>query len=155
MTTISRTDQAPLLNGPFGGMVVGFVLAILAVMTVDGALTWLAADEGSKTIDTVIDANPERYPTGVDDRGQLLNESDRNFVAAQTNGDRLDRDTITDKTVLAVIAMIAAIALALASAPGSSRNVLTAVIVIAALAFFAPIYVHHATIDQVTTSHTG
>lgn len=147
--------EAPLLDGRFRGVVVGFVFAVLALMTVDGALTWLAADEGTETIDTVLAANQDRYPAGIDDRGLLLNDEDRAVIAGQTDGDRLDRDTITSKTVLAVVAVIAAVALALASAPGSSRNVLAAVIVIAAVVFFAPIYVHHATIDQVTTSHGG
>lgn len=153
--TSTLTDQAPLLDGAKRGFVLGFMLAVMAIMTVDGLLTWVAADEGSKTIDNVIAAAPERFPTGIDDAGTLLNDNDRAFVAARTDGDRLDRDLVTTKTWLAVVAVIAAVALTIASGPGSSRNVLAAVIVLSAAAFFVPLYLHEATIDQVTTAHLG
>lgn len=124
-------------------------------MAVDGLLTWLEARDADEIVEQVVAANPERYPTGVGANCGICQPGDRATIAANTDGDRLDRDTVTTKTWLAVAGVIAAVALTLSSDPGSSRNLLAAMIVIAAAAFFVPLIFHSDTIDIVTTAHRG
>lgn len=151
----AKTNTTPLLDGPRRSIFLGLVMLVLVLMTADGLLTWLEAEDAQEAIDELVASDPERYPGGIDDTGQLLNAEGRAQIAAQTDGDRLDRDLITTKTWLAVAAVIAAIALTLASGPGSSRNILALAIVISAAAFFVPLVFHGDTIDIVTTAHGG
>lgn len=144
----STVNKTPLLDGPRRSLA-------LALMTVDGVVTWLEARDADEIVEQVVAANPNRYPTGVGANCGICQPDDRATIAANTDGDRLDRDTVNTKTWLAVIGLIAAVALTIASGPGSSRNVLAAAIVIAAAAFFVPLVLHSDTIDIVTTAHGG
>jgi hypothetical protein len=146
----TATDTTPLLDGRFRATILTVVMAVLAIMTIDGLLTWVAAEEAADTIAVV-----EARDGEVDDRGLILDNSQKAEIAAASDGDRLDRDKIDTKTWMAVIATIAAAALTLASEPGSSRQVLAIVVLIAAASFFVPLYFHEDTIDIVTTSHGG
>jgi hypothetical protein len=151
----SRAKPTSLLDGPRRSIALGVVMVVLTLITLDGVFTWLEATDAENTIDDVVAANPERYPTGIDDAGTLLNETDRAVVAANTNGDRLDSDLVATKTWLAAIALIAAVSLTIASGPGFSRNTMAASIVVAAGAFFVPLVFFTDTIDAVTTAHGG
>jgi hypothetical protein len=151
----STANPIPILDGPLRSIALGIVMVVLTLITLDGVLTWLEAADAENVINVVVETNPERYPTGLDDAGTLLNEADRVTVAANTNGDRLDSDLVTTKTWLAVIALIAAAALTIASRPGSSRNTMAASIVVSAGAFFVPLAFYSDTIDAVTTAHGG
>ena len=151
-STVSKT---PLLDGPRRSLFLAIIVLVLGLMTVDGLLTWVEARDADEIVEQVVAANPERYPTGVGANCGICQPDDRATIAANTDGDRLDRDTVTTKTWLAVIGLIGAVSLTLASAPGSSRNVLAAMILIAAAAFFVPLIFHSDTIDIVTTAHGG
>jgi bacterioferritin-associated ferredoxin len=118
----STVNKTPLLDGPRRSLA-------LALMTVDGVVTWLEARDADEIVEQVVAANPDRYPTGVGANCGICQPDDR--------------------------ATIAAVALTIASGPGSSRNVLAAAIVIAAAAFFVPLVLHSDTIDIVTTAHGG
>jgi hypothetical protein len=151
----STVNKTPLLDGPRRSLALALISLVLALMTVDGVVTWIEARDADEIVEQVVAANPERYPTGVGANCGICQPDDRATIAANTDGDRLDRDTVTTKTWLAVIGLIAAVALTIASGPGSSRNVLAAAIVIAAAAFFVPLVFHSDTIDIVTTAHGG
>lgn len=146
----TTTDPAPLLDGRFRTTFLAVIMVALAAMTIDGVLTWVAAEEATDVIDVIEERDGE-----IDHRGLILNDAQRAEIAAVSDGDRLDRDEIDTKTWLAVIALIAATALTLASEPGSSRHVLAATVMIAAAAFFVPLYFYADAIDIVTTSHGG
>lgn len=147
---VATNTAPPLLDGRHRSVFVALVTVVLALMTIDGMLTWLAADEASEIIDVVESRDGE-----IDSRGLILTGSQRAEIAAASDGDRLDRDEIDTKTWLAVIATIAAAALTIAGEPGSSRRVLAICVIVAAGAFFVPLYVYADTIDIVTTSHGG
>ncbi|MEZ5166317.1 MAG: hypothetical protein R2695_07425 [Acidimicrobiales bacterium] len=149
-STVSKTH---LLDGPRRGIFITIVFVVLVLITVDGVLTWIRADDARDVIDAVVAADHDRYPTGLDDHGLLLSDSDKATVARNTDGHQLERHRVNTKTWLAVIGLIAAVALTIASGPGSSRNVLAATIVVAAAAFFVPLVFYAETIDQVTTAH--
>jgi len=151
----STVNSTPLLDGPRRSIVFAVIMLVLGLMAVDGLLTWSAARDADDIIEQVVAANPELYPTGVGANCGICQPDDRAVIAATTDGDRLDRDTINTKIWLAVIGLIAAVALTIASGPGSSRNILSAAIVIAAAAFFVPLIFHSDTIDIVTTAHGG
>jgi hypothetical protein len=151
----STVNKTPLLDGPRRSLALALISLVLALMTVDGVVTWIEARDADEIVEQIVAANPERYPTGVGANCGICQPDDRATIAANTDGDRLDRDTVTTKTWLAVIGLIAAVALTIASGPGSSRNVLAAAIVIAAAAFFVPLVFHSDTIDIVTTAHGG
>lgn len=151
----STASPTPLLDGPRRSTFLAVVALVLALITVDGLLTWIEAEDAEDAIDQVVAANQERYPTGIDDTGQLLSSADRAKIASATDGDRLDSDHVRRNTWLAVIGLIAAVALTIASGPGSSRNILALAIIIAAASFFAPLWFHTDTIDIVTTAHGG
>lgn len=151
----STVDHTPLLDGPRRSIFLAVVVLVLGLMTVDGLLTWIEARDADDIVEQVVEAHPDRYPTGVGGNCGICQPDDRATIAANTDGDRLDRDTVTTKTLLAVIGLIAAVALTIASGPGSSRNVLAAMIAIAAAAFFVPLIFHADTIDIVTTAHGG
>jgi hypothetical protein len=151
----STANQTPLLDGPRRSIFLGVIMLVLALVTIDGLLTWIEARDADEAIEAMVAANPETYPAGVGDNCGICQPNDRAALAAVTDGDRLDRDTVTTKTWLAVIGVIGAIALTIASGPGSSRNVLAAMIIIAAAAFFVPLVFHADTIDIVTTAHGG
>jgi len=153
MTSIA--NETPLLDGPRRSIILAVIMAVLALITIDGALTWLEARDADDMIEALVDANPETYPTGVGGNCGICQPDDRVALAAVTNGDRLDRDLITTKTWLAVIGLIGAVALTLASGPETSRNILATMILISAAAFFAPLILHGDTIDIVTTVHGG
>ena len=146
----TATDTAPLLDGRFRTTFLAVIMIALTAMTIDGTLTWLAAEEATEVIDVI-----EQRVGEIDNRGLILSDAQRAEIAAASDGDRLDRDEIDTKTWLAVIATIAATALTLASEPGSSRRVLAIMVVIAAAAFFVPLYFYADAIDIVTTSHGG
>lgn len=151
----STVNPTPLLDGPRRTIVLAVILLVLGLMAVDGLLTWLEAQDADDIIAEVVAANPERYPTGVGANCGICQPDDRAIIAANTDGDRLDRDTVTTKIWLAVVGLIAAVALTLASRPGSSRNILAAMIIISGAAFFVPLFFHSDTIDIVTTAHGG
>jgi hypothetical protein len=151
----STVNKTPLLDGPRRSLALALISLVLALMTVDGVVTWIEARDADEIVEQIVAANPELYPTGVGANCGICQPDDRATIAANTDGDRLDRDTVTTKTWLAVIGLIAAVALTIASGPGSSRNVLAAAIVIAAAAFFVPLVFHSDTIDIVTTAHGG
>ncbi len=151
----STVNPTPLLDGPRRSLALALISLVLALMTVDGVVTWTEARDADDIVEQVVAANPDRYPTGVGANCGICQPDDRATIAANTDGDRLDRDTVTVKTWLAVIGLIASVALTIASGPGSSRNVLAAAIVIAAAAFFVPLVLHGDTIDIVTTAHGG
>ncbi len=131
-------------------MFLAVVLFALTLMTVDGALTWVAAGEASDVISVVRDRDG-----AIDDRGLILRSGQRAEIAADTDGDRLDRDLVDTKILLVVIALIAAAALTASGGPGSSRRVLSTTIVIAGGTFFIPLIYFSDTIDIVSTSYGG
>lgn len=149
-TAITTADSTPLLDGRWRGPITTFVMVVLLAITVDGVMTWLAAEDVRPTIETI-----ENRDGPIDDRGLILNDSQRAAIAAVSDGDRLDRDLVDRKLWLAVVAVIAATAMTISAGPGSSRNVLGTMIVVAAGAFFVPLIVYADTIDIVTTSHGG
>jgi hypothetical protein len=151
MTATLQKSTTPLLDGRHRGWVTAAVFIVLCAMTIDGLVTWLEARDADEVIAIVGDD----VAGGVDDRGLLLDASHRAEVAANTNGDRLDRDWVNEKMVLAAVAVITAAGLVLWSKPGSSRNVMAMCILVAAAAFFAPLFLHADTIDIVTTAHGG
>jgi hypothetical protein len=151
----STVNPTPLLDGPRRSLFVALIALVLVLMTVDGLLTWTEARDADEIIEQVVANNPERYPTGVGANCGICQPDDRATIAANSNVDRLDRDTVNLKTWLAVIGVIAAVALTLASRPGSSRNTLAAAIILAAAAFFVPLVLHADTIDIVTTANSG
>mgnify|MGYP001826763770 CR=1 FL=1 len=151
MTATAQKSSIPLLDGPHRGLVVGIIFVALSLMAIDGLVTWNDAHDAKQVIDAVADD----VAGGIDDRGLLLDESQRRVIADHTDGTRLDNDRITVKTWLAVGAVIAAVSLTLSSSPGSSRNVMAACIVVAAAAYFVPLYVYADTIDTVTNVHGG
>lgn len=151
----STVNETPLLDGPRRSIALALIALVLAFVTVDGLLTWTEARDADDIVEQVVAANPETYPTGVGGNCGICQPEDRATIAANTDGDRLDRDTVTTKTWLAVIGLIAAVALTIASGPGSSRNVLATMILIAAASFFVPLVIHSDTIDIVTTAHGG
>jgi hypothetical protein len=148
-------NKTPLLDGPRRSIFAGVIMLVLALMAVDGLLTWLEARDADDAIQAVVDANPETYPTGVGENCGICQPEDRVTIAATTDGDRLDRDLVTTKTWLAVIGLIGAVALTIAAGPGSSRNILAAMILISGASFFVPLIFHADTIDIVTTAHGG
>ncbi|MEM7142912.1 MAG: hypothetical protein AAF548_17950 [Actinomycetota bacterium] len=153
--TATAVNQTPLLDGRFRTLALGIVVAALALITLDGVLTWTEARTADDTIDAFVAANDDRYPTGLGDNGGILVTEDRERLAAATDGDRLDEELVRNKTYLAIVALIAAVALTIAAGPGSSRNLLAGMIVLAAAAFFVPLIFHTDTIQIVTTAHGG
>lgn len=151
----STVNQTPLLDGPRRSIIVTLIMVVLALIAIDGLLTWLEARDADDAIEAMVAANPETYPTGVGGNCGICQPDDRAALAAVTDGDRLDRDLVTTKTWLAVIGLIAAVALTIASGPGSSRNIFATMIIISAAAFFVPLVFHGDTIDIVTTVHGG
>jgi hypothetical protein len=151
----SNDRELPLLDGSRRGIALAVIALVLALVTVDGLLTWIEARDADDVVEAIVDANPERYPTGVGSTCGICSTEDRAAIASVTDGDRLDRDTVTTKTWLAVIGLIAAVALTIAADPGGSRNFLAVMIVVAAAAFFVPLVLHGDTIDIVTTAHGG
>lgn len=151
----STVNPTPLLDGPRRSIFIAVIMLVLGLMAVDGLLTWVEARDADDIIEQVVAANPERYPTGVGANCGICQPEDRAAIAANTDGDRLDRDTVTTKMWLSVIGLIAAVALTIASGPGSSRNILAVAIVIAGASFFVPLIFHSDTIDIVTTAHSG
>jgi len=151
----STVNQTPLLDGPRRSIFLTVIMLVLAFVAIDGLLTWLEARDADDAIEEMVAANQETYPAGVGSNCGICQPDDRAALAAVTNGDRLDRDLVTTKTWLAVIGIIAAVALTIASGPGSSRNILALMIVISAAAFFVPLIFHADSIDIVTTVHGG
>jgi hypothetical protein len=151
----STVNPTPLLDGPRRSVFVAVIMLVLGLMAVDGLLTWIDASDADDIVDQVVAQNPERYPTGVGANCGICQPDDRATIAANTDGSRLDRDTVTTKMWLAVIGLIAAVALTIASGPGSSRTVLMLTIVIAGAAFFVPLIFYSDVIDIVTTAHGG
>lgn len=151
----STVNPTPLLDGPRRGIVVSVIMVVLGLMAVDGLLTWIEATDADEVVDRIVAENPETYPTGVGANCGICQPEDKATIAAATDGSRLDRDTVTTKMWLAVIGLVAAVGLTIASGPGSSRTVLMLTIVIAGAAFFVPLIFYRDTIDIVTTAHGG
>ncbi|MEZ5246655.1 MAG: hypothetical protein R2707_16265 [Acidimicrobiales bacterium] len=151
----STVNPTPLLDGPRRGIVVAVIMLVLGLMAVDGLLTWIEASDADDIVEQIVAQNPERYPTGVGANCGICQPEDRATIAANTDGSRLDRDTVTTKMWLAVIGLVAAVALTIASGPGSSRTVLMLTIVIAGAAFFVPLIFYSDVIDIATTAHGG
>ena len=151
----STVNQTPLLDGPRRSLFLAVISLVLALIAVDGVLTWAEARDADQIVEQVVAANPQRYPTGVGANCGICQPDDRATIAANTDGERLDRDLVTTKTWLAVIGLIGAIALTLAAGPGSSRSVLALTIILAGAAFFVPLVIHADTIDIVTTANGG
>ncbi|MEQ8843164.1 MAG: hypothetical protein RIB98_19475 [Acidimicrobiales bacterium] len=151
----STVSQTPLLDGPRRSIFLTLIVVALTLITLDGVFTWVEARDADDVIERVVNENPERYPTGVGANCGICQPEDRATIAANTDGDRLDRDSIDFKTWLAVIGLIAAVALTIASGPDSGRNVLAVFILLSAVAFFVPLVLHGDTIDIVTTAHRG
>lgn len=149
-TTTMRVDSVPLLDGKGRSLFAGLVMAVLTLMTIDGVLTWVAAEDARPAIEAI-----ENRDGRIDDRGLILNSSQRAEIASQSDGDRLDRDLVDGKMWLAVIGILAAAVLTISAGPGSSRNVLATMVFVAGGAFFVPLVVYAETIDIVTTSHGG
>ncbi|MDW3220171.1 MAG: hypothetical protein R8F63_16280 [Acidimicrobiales bacterium] len=153
--TATVVNPTPLLDGPRRSVFAGLVMLVLLLITVDGLLTWVTATDADEAIDAFVARHEETYPTGLGDTGNILLTEDRPVLAAATDGDRLDTDLVRNKTYLAIIGLIAAVALTISAGPGSSRNILAWMIVIAAGAFFVPLAFFSDTIEIVTNAHAG
>lgn len=153
--TATAVATTPLLDGPRRAIFFNLIVVVLALITIDGVLTWVESTEADDAIESFEAAHRETYPTGLGDTGNILLTQDRPQLAAETNGDRLDEDLVRTKAYLAIIGLIAAVALTIAAGPGSSRNVLAWMIVIAAGAFFVPLIFYSDTIRIVTNAHAG
>lgn len=153
--TATAVDPTPLLDGPRRGVFFGLIVVVLALVTIDGALTWVEASDAAETVDAFEVDHRDTYPTGLGETGNILLPGDRAELAATTDGERLDRDLVRTKSFLAIIGLIAAVALTIAAGPGSSRNVLATMIAVAAAAFFVPLAFYSDTIEIVTNAHAG
>lgn len=154
-TAVKAVKETPLLDGPRRSLFFGLISIVLLLTTIDGVLTWNAASDAADSVEAFEAAHRETYPTGLGETGNILLGRDRPVLAAATDGDRLDTDLVRDKSYLAIIGLIAAVALTLSAGPGSTRNVLAWMIVIAAAAFFVPLLFYSDTIRIVTNAHAG